>query len=439
MIPFPYVVDKEFARIYFDLLKDQWKSEEEILAFQTRKLKEIIRFAYSEVPYYRKVFDEVGVTPADFKDLADLAALPILTKDDIRENFDQLHSREYTKYAPSPGHTSGSTGTTVTFTLTHFVKHYEMAFGHRHWRAAGFGSRDRSVIIRGDVLTDDPRARAPFLKKAKELFLSSFHMSVESLPEYARMIAAFRPVAIRAYPSALKIVTRYFMEKGLPPIKGLKVILTSSESLLQSVREEAEEFWGVPVNDWYGNAERVAAIGQCEYGNYHVHEDYSFVEMIPTDSPERYRIVGTTYYNLAMPLIRYDMRDIVCIDSAVADQFCSCGRFFRVVSGIDGRIEGIVVTPDGRFVGRLDAAFKYSTGIELAQIIQKTIDSIEIRIVRGDSFSDDDLGKLTKELRLRLGESITINYEFVSDISRTAAGKLRFVISKLGNNYVLNP
>lgn len=428
-IPFPHSVDREFAKVYFELMKMQWWTIEQIRDYQCKKLKEIIHFAYREVPYYRRIFREIGIEPNDIRTPEDLSSLPILTKEEVRQHFREMFAKNYKKYAPSPGYTSGSTGTTLTFSLTHLVKHYEKAFGYRHWKSVHFIQRDRSVVLRGDILTEDPSAVAPFVKKGKELFLSSFHLSDVSLPEYAGMIKEFQPAAIRAYPSALAILTRYFKKASLSTVPGLKVILTSSESLLSEIRREAEEFWQCPVIDWYGNGERIAAIGECEHGSYHIQEDYSYVELEPTDSPRHRRIVGTTYYNLAMPLIRYDIQDIVTVHPEDDAGICSCGRAFRKISSIDGRIEGIVITPDRRYVGRLDAAFKYSPGIALAQIIQQQIDYITIKIVKGKSFCDNDMERLNRELRLRLGEKIAIHYEFVPDIPRTSAGKLNFVIS----------
>jgi phenylacetate-CoA ligase len=128
-----------------------------------------------------------------------------------------------------------------------------------------------------------------------------------------------------------------------------------------------------------------------------------------------------------MPLIRYDTRDLV----AITNQQCPCGRGLSIVDKIDGRVEDIVVTKDGRLIGRLDAAVKYSYGIKLCQIIQEEVGHIIVKIVKDVNYRDDDLKRLDEELRNRLGENINIDYDFVDDIPRTKAGKLRFVISNI--------
>lgn len=116
---------------------------------------------------------------------------------------------------------------------------------------------------------------------------------------------------------------------------------------------------------------------------------------------------------------------------------CSCGRSLPIVESIDGRIEDFVITKDKRIVGRLDAAFKYSFGIKYSQIIQDKIGHIIVKIVKDENYTDKDREKLDIELRKRLGRDIDIEYEFVDDIPRTKAGKLRFVISDVKLEEVL--
>jgi phenylacetate-CoA ligase len=95
------------------------------------------------------------------------------------------------------------------------------------------------------------------------------------------------------------------------------------------------------------------------------------------------------------------------------------------------RYVDLIVTPEGRFVGRLDAAFLFSPGIRLSQIVQHEKDSIEVKIVRDAGFSENDMENLEEQLRFRLGDGIAIKYRFVEDIPVTPGGKLKFVISDL--------
>ena len=96
---------------------------------------------------------------------------------------------------------------------------------------------------------------------------------------------------------------------------------------------------------------------------------------------------------------------------------------------IDGRSEDYVSTPDGRLVGRLDHIFKEQYEIEEAQIIQRNVDSISVRVVAGDRFSDKHRKNLEREVHARLGTRIHVDIELVETIPREPNGKLRAVKS----------
>jgi phenylacetate-CoA ligase len=90
-----------------------------------------------------------------------------------------------------------------------------------------------------------------------------------------------------------------------------------------------------------------------------------------------------------------------------------------------------VRTPDGRFIGRLDHLFKDVHHIREAQIIQTRLDELVLRVVKADGFNSNDEQIILKEARMRLGDAMSIRFEFVDAIDRTAAGKFRFIVSQL--------
>ncbi len=142
----------------------------------------------------------------------------------------------------------------------------------------------------------------------------------------------------------------------------------------------------------------------------------------PGDETE---IVATTYHNLALPLIRYRSGDLAVTHSAGP---CAWGLPSATVAAIQGRIEDVVVTPAGRHMGCLDAAFKYSAGIRLSRIVQKTTDEIRVDIVKAATYSDQDRETLERALWARLGNAIAVWFNFVDDILPGENGKIQFVI-----------
>src|SRR5690606_6235502 len=113
---------------------------------------------------------------------------------------------------------------------------------------------------------------------------------------------------------------------------------------------------------------------------------------------------------------------------------CPCGRPGEVFLDVDGRIEDYVVTPDGRWIGRLDHIFKGELDVAEAQIVQTEPSSIEVRIVPRSSIDARARQSLEKEIRMRLGEEIRIDLRLVDAIPREPNGKFRAVKSTVGRN-----
>ena len=264
------------------------------------------------------------------------------------------------------------------------------------------------------------------------MHLSSFNFKAKNIRLYVERLRRFRPVLFKAYPSSLDLFCRWVREQALEPPRP-QALLTCAESLLEHQQATIREIFGRPLYDFYNQNERAALFSTCGEGRYHIHEEYSFVELVRAKGGDVADIVATNLHNQAMPLVRYQTGDLAELDDGAP---CRCGRRFRTVRRIIGRIEDVVVTPDGRHVGRLDAAFKYSPGIRLSRIVQDRVEEIRVDLVRAESYSAADGEILERELRARLGDAIAIRFNFVDHIAPERNGKIKFVISVPGRSAV---
>lgn len=407
-----------------------WKQEER-RAWVQERLERVLEHAVREVPYYRETLGPYRSRFKDMVDRLDLSELPILTKEEIRNHYSEIHAGNHREYHPRPTHTSGSTGTPTEFLLDRVsnVVHFASIWRVLNWAGYRFGNRFADLT--GYLPKNDGLFR--FDPRMNCIHLSSFNFKKENMELYVEKLEKFHPVLIKAYPSAIDLFVRWLKELGLEGYKP-KSVLTCAETLLDHQKKVVEEVLGCPVFDFYNQNERAALISTCEHGTYHVHEEYSLAEFIgdanaPSAGGDIKSIVATTFHNFAMPLIRYQTNDLASVNGLST---CACGRTYKTVARIIGRVEDIVVTPGGRHVGRLDAAFKYSPGIRLSQIVQETPDEIAVNIVKAESFSQRDIDTIESELRARLGNDIGIRFEYVDSILPGENGKLKFVMSKPG-------
>jgi phenylacetate-CoA ligase len=149
----------------------------------------------------------------------------------------------------------------------------------------------------------------------------------------------------------------------------------------------------------------------------------------PAAPGEAGRLVCTGLLNAAMPLVRYEVGDVGSIREGPAA--CACGRTLPVLESLEGRIDDVVTTADGRRIGRLDPVFKADLKIREAQIVQETPDRIRVRIVKGEGFGEGDARALVERLEERVGK-IAVTLDYVEAIPRSANGKFKAVVSMVG-------
>ena len=143
-------------------------------------------------------------------------------------------------------------------------------------------------------------------------------------------------------------------------------------------------------------------------------------------------LIGTGFGNRSMPFLRYRADDRVVLADPAFE--CSCGRRFRVVERVLGRVDDAIRTPDGRHVVMLDWIFSGLPGLIEAQVVQERLDEVRIRIVATPEFGLRAEEALVQRARERLGTQVVIRIERVAQIARTRNGKFRQIVSRLSRS-----
>jgi len=170
-------------------------------------------------------------------------------------------------------------------------------------------------------------------------------------------------------------------------------------------------------------------VTQCERGVYHAHPEYGVVEVLRDGKAvgpgETGEVVATSFVALCMPLIRYRLGDVMEVDGSP----CDCGRAFPTFRRVLGRQDDVIVTPDGRLIGRLDPAFKGVDGILESQVEQVASDRVVVRIVPSPEFRNEAAEVIRRQVAERLGPTVSVSTEIHGSLARGPGGKLRAVIA----------
>jgi len=435
---------RAFRKTYKFLKKSQWWSKEQLERYQLEQLSKLLNHAYENVPYYRKVFDDLGLKPENIQDFKDLQKLPFLTKEIIRENLDDLKARNYPndifEYVTTSGTTSGEIGPLGFYYEKGFSRAREWAFMKTQWDRVGYHFRDKCVILRGyPVKSVDEINFFKYSFFSRWLILSSFHMSNENLPKYIEKIRKFKPKFIQAYPSTITTIAEFMREKNIESFRSIKAILCGSENLYEWQRELLEDVFRCRVYSWYGHAERAVLAGECEVStNYHIFPEYGIVELIDkfdnliTRENVTGEIVATGLTNDIMPLIRYRTMDL----AQLSNTKCECRRDYNHITKIEGRVQEIVFTKDGRCISltAIIASVKKLESfpkVKKIQFIQEKEGELRIKIIRGYEYLSRDEEEMLQGIKRSLGDVLDVNIEYVDDIAWTNSGKHRLLIQKL--------
>jgi phenylacetate-CoA ligase len=363
-----------------------------------------------------------------------------------------LRPRRHGAWIRTTIRTSGTSGTPLSIVqgIGNLVR--EEGFVYRQLRWIGYRHGQRRAWIRGDVVCPAHPPDGRYWCRdwvGNILMMSSYHLSNDSIGLYIEALERFDPVVIHAYPSSVAALAGWLNAAGKtyrgPALRG---VMTSSETLEPAVRAAIEQAFGVRVFDWYGQAERVAAIGTCELGRYHVLTDYADVALLDdgggTDKREDKRagkgadgieedsgggsqeIVGTSLNNAAMALVRYRTGDAVMPDEP-GDAPCACGRLFPTVRAVVGRQEKIITLPDGRIVARLDRIFQgHDRHLVEGQVLYRGNAEFVLRVVATDAFGEAEARALVEKFLLRV-PGVTVRVEQVDAIARGPNGKFEFI------------
>ncbi len=418
----PYKVLKRY-RFY---KRSQFWTKAQIEQYQDEQLIKLVQHAGQHVPYYRNLFKNIGFNVSSFRGREDMHKIPTLDKEIVRTRQKELIADNARNFGITWDSTSGSTGTPLHFVLDDAVQANKIAALLRSYGWAGYKLGKKTFSLQSYYFKDHDYK---FNRLYNILRFDSNKLKKSSAIKVIKEINRFKPEFFMGFPFDILMLGRFAEEAGLT-VHRSRSIVTYGETLSNKKREFLEKAYRCKVFDFFSLHERAAMISECEHGNLHLIEDFAFHEVL-----EDGKLMGTSFYNYAMPLIRYEIGDNIDLDDV--SKKCRCGRNFRMVKEIIGKQCDYIETPDGRFLGSvMSHSIDNAKGVICSQCIQNAIDRIDINLIIDDSFNESSRIALEKGLKKRLGNNIELNFKFVSQLEKKASGKTPFIISKIGNRYI---
>lgn len=403
----------------------EWAAPRRLRAYTCARLQRVVSIAAARVPYYRTLFREAGVNPAEIRAPEDLVRIPISDTRIMRRQTPGAIVVE----GVDPGglvcrRSSGSTGITMSSYLTPFERELQAFYAIRVFRAGGYRVKD--------LLLDLTEARVPAPRKIERLglFRKRYLPITDDLARHARAIESMRPDVVLMLANLIEILAEAALKQGLR-IRP-RHIFTVGEHVTLHQRQLAREVFGVDPIDVYGATEFGPIAFQCaERRGYHVNTDSVILEIVDphTDAPvapgEVGKAVVTGLVNETMPLIRYALGDL----AVVRDDRCPCGRSLPLLDSIRGRVSQMLFAGDGRRVPPWGptTVLEETAGVERFQIVQEQAGALHVRIRGGPV----DEGDLAGRLRRLFDPGLTVTVEYVDSFGAPEVGKFKKVICRV--------
>jgi len=414
--------------------------------FQTAALRRLLGAAADSSPWHARRLE--GIDPGAFE-VEDLAGLPVMTKTELMAGFDDIVTDRRLSKALAERHLASVDSDAYVLGAYHvvasggssgqrgvFVYDWDAwpsfylsvhRFFQRDWNSDPDldGIPQRAAVVMASRATHMSAAQAQtFTRPGTEL--RSFPVTAP-LEQIVAGLNQWQPTILLGYASMLHQLC-FEARSGRLRISPRR-IRSRAEPLLPRTRADLEDTWGVPVHDEWVCTEGAAA-ATCGAGQgLHLSEDLVIIE--PVDAAGRPVPAGvlsakaylTSLYNLALPLIRYELTDQVSFLSGA----CPCGTAFTRIAEVQGRTEDLFDYQPGIRVH--PQAFRSPLGREPGVIeyqVRQTPAGADITVVTGGPVDAGRIGQEISTALSRLGlPDPVITISAAAALDRTATGKLR--------------
>jgi phenylacetate-CoA ligase len=417
------------------LRANQERTAAELAELQFEKLQDIVAHARRTVPYYREAFAAAGLTTLTGP--ADLAKLPLLTRDLLIRRQADLLSSEADTGTLQGNFSSGSTGRRAEFQQdldfrlwmrAHQLRTYEWCGG---WRLG-----DPFVLLWGSEIYWSFKSWVDRLDNAvsNRREFNTFRLSPQLIDALLDKLAAFDPMLVSSYSNAIHLIARRAAERGVTS-RRLKAIQNTSEPMPPELRRTVRDVFGCETYDKYGMREtNIISHESPDHDGMLVQSENVFVEILDDDDQpcpvgKPGRIVVTTLNNRSMPLIRYETTDLASFLTPAA-------RWpFPRMSPVTGRLQDLIVTPTG---DRIDAyLFSYLLmrvpAVRWFQVVQDEPEHLLLRLYAPGGLNRRVVDEIVERIHHHTGYPFRIDFDMRDEMPESSTGKFRLTVSELAS------
>jgi len=409
---------------------------------QLKRLQDIVKRAYENVPYYRKKLDAAGITPADIQTLEDIEKIPFTTKSDLRDAYPFGMFAVSTDDIVEVHTTSGTTGKPTVSGYT--AKDLDI-WGEVVARALSMAGATRKDIVQNCYGYGLFTGGLGVHHGGQKVGCTVIPISAGNTQRQIEIIQDFKSTILTCTPSYAMYIAEVLEREGVPPedIK-LKAGVFGAEMWTEEMRNEIERRLNLDALNIYGLTEIIGpgVANECmEKNGLHIFDDHFYPEIIDPQTletlpeGEKGELVLTTLTREGMPVLRFRTRDI----TALRKGECGCGRTHVKMDRITGRsddmlkIRGVIVFPS-----QIERALLKIPGMEPNYQIIATrpehLDELEVQVEASPALFSDEVKhveqvtrSIEKQIHDEIGLRVTVSLVEPQSLPRSEGKAVRVI------------
>lgn len=406
-----------------------WTSEE-IMKWQIVELKELVETAYNHSRYYHELFDKIGLKPCDVKSMKDIEQLPPLTKEIIRDRYNDIMLDNCSNYYWKNGSTGGSTGDPVRYVKDNNSWGFDNAFNLLMWQRTGYHYGDKFLALgSSSIFPTNKRSLLHDLyykMKAKYPF-NAMNFSEERLGECVKFIVEKDIHFIYGYASSIFLLAKYVVDQGLKDKVSIKACFPTSEILTDTYRETIAAAFHCHINDSYGaNDGGIVAHKLDNEDGYKV--GYNCIVQIknPEAGKENFgTALLTDVTNTVFPFIRYELGDILELGEGYNDFYNG-----QVLAKVVGRTSDIIRLENGHTLTSPGFTILFKDlNVKGYRIFKSNRMELTLEIVKLPNYTDEEERLIVDTMHKHAGSDCKIIINYKDEIVTRVNGKNLFFIN----------
>ena len=410
---------------YYQQIKNMsnW-SKGTINEWQNTRLQKLISHAYNNTKYYKNLFDKIGMNPKSVRK-KDLLDLPILTKNDIVENYSDLVPENIAQIHHKEASTGGSTGDPLRYLLDYRSWSFFHANTIFNWEKTRYRYGDKYVALGStSLLVNQPKSPSQIIYYTlkNKVGLNGINMSEQVCEKYLQFIKKRKIKYVYGYASAIYLLASYALRNDIS--LELFACFPTSEVLTDLYRSTIRRAFNCDIVNFYGARDGGITAFEHEKNCFEVGYS-SIVTVKEKDQNNIGSALLTDLFNFAIPLINYQLGDQVQLNDN--NDYPYNGQ---IINHIFGRTSDVIRLENGHVLTGpgFTVLFK-DLPVEAYSIEQVGSNSLICKIKRYDGYEEEHDNLINETIQKYAGEHINISIEYVNEFELTSSGKRRYFIS----------